>query len=116
LEQTNTVPRTKQNIVKRSFAAIFVTGCDSGFGKEIVLWAANASFVVFAGCLKREFLNYYNDEKTTSSSSTSSSTLRRVIPIIMNVTKDEDVARVASQVSAWIEEERDGDTTTNTKK
>jgi NAD(P)-dependent dehydrogenase (short-subunit alcohol dehydrogenase family) len=92
--------------------AIVVTGCDSGFGRDIALWASTAGFVVFAGCLNGESVDYFHGKNLETSTS-------RIIPMIMDVTKDDDVAKAAARVSSWLEEEEQeeqdrGDTTTTT--
>jgi 11-cis-retinol dehydrogenase len=93
-------PKNNNNTTKE--LAIVVTGCDSGFGKDIALWASsNVGFVVFAGCLNEESIVYYNGRNVETSTSTSSP---RIIPILMDVTKDEDVANAAKVVSSWLEE------------
>lgn len=36
--------------------AVFVTGCDSGFGREFVLYCAKNGLHVFAGCLTEKVI------------------------------------------------------------
>ena len=37
--------------VKKAELAVYITGCDSGFGKDVALCLAEKGFQVFAGCL-----------------------------------------------------------------
>lgn len=67
--------------------AIVITGCDSGFGQELALQAAHAGFVVFAGCLSATSFDQF---ATTD-----------IIPIVMNVTKDDDVREAVERVQKW---------------
>jgi NADP-dependent 3-hydroxy acid dehydrogenase YdfG len=70
--------------------AVVITGCDSGFGKEFALWAADAGYVVFAGCLsKASFVNF--DDTS-------------IRPLVMDVTKDDDVSHAVRLVQHWIDE------------
>jgi 3-hydroxybutyrate dehydrogenase len=69
--------------------AVVVTGCDSGFGKEIALWAADAGFVVFAGCLKTESIREFADHAN-------------IHAMKMDVTCDQDVGQVVSKVKKWL--------------
>jgi len=68
--------------------AVVITGCDSGFGKELALLASKAGFVVFAGCLSKA--SFHQFKGTT------------IIPIIMDVTKDSDVKDSVQTVRKWI--------------
>jgi len=71
--------------------AVLITGCDSGFGLEVTYELARLGFTVFAGCLKEESFQKYQGES-------------RIIPVKMDVTQDEQVTKVASLVSKWLEE------------
>lgn len=73
--------------------AIVITGCDFGFGKELALWAAEAGFVVFAGCLSKDSFDQFKVKSTGT-----------IIPMVMDVTSDEDVKKAADQVSNWLNE------------
>ena len=81
--------------------AVIVTNCDvsedssSSYSKDIVLWAANAGFTVFAFCQSEESMKYYqtkNKETLTS----------RIIPIKVDITKDDDIQKAVSQISGWM--------------
>jgi len=82
----NTYTPRKQ---KSKELAVVVTGCDSGFGREIAIWAAEVGFIVFAGCLKKESLQQFVDHK-------------RIHPIVMDVTSDKDVQSSVDQVRTWL--------------
>lgn len=71
--------------------AVFVTGCDSGFGRDIALELASADhgFVVFASCLTPDGVRSFDG-------------VERVIPLRMNVTSDDDVSKAVCSVSDWI--------------
>jgi short chain dehydrogenase len=75
--------------------AIVITGCDSGFGKELTLWAADAGFFVFAGCLSKNSFEQFQVKSAGG----------RIIPMIMDVTNDADVQRAVDQVSKWLDDE-----------
>ncbi|GMT10197.1 hypothetical protein PFISCL1PPCAC_1494, partial [Pristionchus fissidentatus] len=62
--------------------AIFITGCDSGFGRALALKCASAGFTVFSGCLT---------EQGRSSLSLDAAGLS-LIPVPLDITKDESVA------------------------
>jgi hypothetical protein len=82
--------------------AVVVTGCDTGFGKEIASVAAKEGFVVFAGCLKAESLRLFNDEP-------------RIRPFLFDVTSDKSTARAVHEFEGWLHE-NDDDTTTDKSK
>jgi hypothetical protein len=71
--------------------AVFITGCDSGIGKELALWASDAGFVVFAGCLQESSQKQLND------------LFPNLIPVKLDVTSDQDVTNAVKNVSDWIE-------------
>lgn len=69
---------------------VVITGCDSGFGKELALLADSAGFHVFAGCLSKDSFDHF---RGTS-----------IAPILMDVTKDEQVNAAVEAVQKWIAE------------
>jgi len=87
--------------------AVVVTGCDSGFGKELALWAAEAGYVVFAGCLKKESFAQF-DVMVGSSGGEHSG---KVIPLVLDVTDNKNVDDAAAAVSKWLADtaETEGD-------
>jgi hypothetical protein len=72
--------------------AVVVTGCDTGFGKEIAAVAAKEGFVVFAGCLKAESLKQFND-------------ITRIHPFLLDVTSDKSAARAVKEFEVWLHED-----------
>jgi hypothetical protein len=74
--------------------AVVVTGCDTGFGKEIASVAAKDGFIVFAGCLKVESLKTFNDEP-------------RIHPFLLDVTSDQSTARAVREFEGWLYEHDD---------
>jgi len=76
--------------------AVVITGCDSGFGKELALCMANAGYVVFAGCL--------DDQKSIQELG---NVFPNLIPLKMDVTKEEDVQKMVQTVSEWLTTKHD---------
>jgi hypothetical protein len=70
--------------------AVVITGCDTGFGKELALWAGEAGYVVFAGCLQKESFDQFEVKGSL------------ITPLVLDVTSDADVKAAATQVSNWI--------------
>ena len=68
--------------------AVVITGCDSGFGKELAFLASKEGFVVFAGCLSKESFHQFKGMS--------------IVPIVMDVTKDSDVNESVEAVQKWI--------------
>lgn len=70
-----------------------ITGCDGGIGKEMALWAADAGYVVFAGCLEKQkcWEGLLPD---------------RLFPMQMDVTNDEQVAEAVKTVEAWLKNQK----------
>lgn len=82
---------------KDSKLAVVITGCDSGFGRELALYAAEAGFVVFAGCLKRDSF----DQVTVASRGT-------IHALELDVTQNEHVAKMAEEVKKWLKDDTGG--------
>ncbi|GMR58791.1 hypothetical protein PMAYCL1PPCAC_28986 [Pristionchus mayeri] len=61
--------------------AVFITGCDSGFGRALSLKCAKAGFTVFSGCLTEE--GRYSLSKEAAS--------LPLFPVPLDITKDESV-------------------------
>ena len=74
--------------------AVVITGCDSGFGKELALLADKASFQVFAGCL---FQHSFDHFKGTS-----------IVPLLMDVTNEKQINDAADKVKKWISAAKPG--------
>lgn len=69
--------------------AIVITGCDSGFGNELVFRLAAEGFIVFAGCLKKESFSKFSCEPL-------------IQPLVMDVTSDEQVNEAFQAVQKWL--------------
>ena len=70
--------------------AVVITGCDTGFGRELAMWASSqAGYHVFAGCLREESFEHFVG-------------MEFVTPMKMDVTSDEDVELAVQKVSDWI--------------
>jgi hypothetical protein len=69
--------------------AVVVTGCDSGFGKELVFRLAAEGFVVFAGCLNEESKKQFECEPL-------------IQPLVLDVTSDEQVQEAFQVVQKWL--------------
>lgn len=61
-------------------------------GKELALWCAEAGFVVFAGCLKKESFTQFDVNKERL----------RIFPLEMDVTDDTSVTKAVAAVSNWL--------------
>ena len=70
--------------------AVVITGCDSGIGRELAIVSAQQGYTVFAACLQRESLKQF-DFST------------RILPILVDVTKDAHVAQAAEKVQEWLD-------------
>lgn len=81
----------KSPILPECSLGVVITGCDSGFGKELALASANAGYMVFAGCLDPE-------------SSWPGALPPRLIPLKMDVTKDSEVDQAVRVVEKWLAE------------
>jgi len=69
--------------------AVLVTGCDSGFGREVVPTLTSKRFIVFAGCLHQQSLSNFKKDPL-------------VIPIVLDVTSDKSVKDAQRKVSSWL--------------
>ena len=67
--------------------AVVITGCDSGFGKELALVAEQAGYVVFAGCLSQESFVHFAHTS--------------VQPLLMDVTSEKHVRQAVQAVENW---------------
>jgi NAD(P)-dependent dehydrogenase (short-subunit alcohol dehydrogenase family) len=73
--------------------AVIITGCDSGFGKEFALWADRAGYTVFAGCLSKESFAQFEEGCRAT-----------MIPVLLDVTREEDVRKAVTTVESWLAE------------
>jgi len=68
--------------------AVLITGCDTGFGHETALRLASAGWTVYAGCLTEAGMAALAAKGPGS----------KLVPVKMDVTKAEDVARVVQRL------------------
>ena len=66
---------------------ILITGANSGIGKAITLTLANAGHTVYAGVRKQEYFDSYQN-------------IKNVIPVMLDVTSQEDIHSVVSKISS----------------
>jgi len=69
--------------------AVYITGCDSGFGKDLALALSTKGYVVFAGCLSEDGMKQYEG-------------MNSVIRLKVDVTKEADSQLAATAVSDWL--------------
>uniref|UniRef100_A0A0K0FYL0 NAD(P)-binding protein n=1 Tax=Strongyloides venezuelensis TaxID=75913 RepID=A0A0K0FYL0_STRVS len=69
---------------------IIITGCDSGFGKELAIKCNNKGFIVFACCLTKE--GYDNISNTN----------KRIIPYILDITDSSNINEFVDYVTNTI--------------
>ena len=74
---------------------VFVTGCDSGMGLETTTYLSGKGFHVFAACLTED------GKKDLSSNA-------NVTPLVLDVTREEEVAKAAEFVEKTIAEKKLG--------
>jgi hypothetical protein len=86
--------------LNRHDLAVVITGCDSGFGKELALWTATAGYTVFAGCLLETSMRQFDAEPLLPPAT--GQKIGTIIPVKMDVTSNQDVASVAKIVSDWL--------------
>ena len=75
--------------------AVVITGCDSGFGRDVAVELGRRGFAVFAGCL-------------TEGAVESLGGCERVMAVKMDVTGQEEVDRAAERVLEWVKGGRTG--------
>lgn len=80
--------RTEEN--RSWLLAVYVTGCDSGFGQDLAFALASRGFVVFAGCLTEQGWQQYQDVENIS-------------PLRVDVTRDADCVGAATAVRTWLD-------------
>jgi NAD(P)-dependent dehydrogenase (short-subunit alcohol dehydrogenase family) len=73
--------------------AVVITGCDGGFGKELAIWACEAGYTVFAGCLDAQKCKDLADLPGSE----------RLMVVQMDVTSDEQVKKVVKTVEEWLQ-------------
>lgn len=68
---------------------VFITGCDSGFGKALALDLEEKGFIIFAACLTQKGMDQFSMNK-------------KIVPIQMDVTNNEQVLQASEVVSQWL--------------
>lgn len=76
--------------------AVVITGCDSGFGKELALQLSAQGFVVFCGCLREESFGQFTQDVAP-----------KAIPILMDVTSDDSVNAALQRIAKWLAKSND---------
>ncbi|KAF9090704.1 Retinol dehydrogenase 5 [Mortierella sp. AD031] len=81
---------SQYTLTNPEFRVVVVTGCDTGFGAEIVedLYQLGG-YTIYATCLTAEAISNYQAKDST-----------RIRPIQLDVTKQEDVNRLRAQIEA----------------
>ena len=79
-------------------SCVVVTGCDYGFGRQIALTFAKEGATVFAGCLSAS--SGAKLVKLAGDGSGGAAATGRLIPLVMDVTKDADVDEAVKRVVA----------------
>lgn len=74
---------------------VVITGCDTGFGKELAIRASSYGYTVFAGCYKYE---------TTSKNLFD--TIPNIVPFQLDITKDVDATNAYELVQKWKQQEQ----------
>lgn len=91
--------------------AVLITGCDSGFGKEIAIRLATEGFVVFAGCLDKDLKSCKRSFFASSSSSGNNNNNHGPInnnnnliikPLWMDVTKQDHIENAFRTINEWL--------------
>jgi short chain dehydrogenase len=92
--------KQKDDSEKQQELAVVITGCDTGFGRELALRAADQGYIVFAGCLDSES----SWGKENGSDFATILTKGTIVPLPMDVTKDDQVQNAVAKVTAWLQE------------
>lgn len=105
-------PINKEEENEENELCVVITGCDSGFGKQLVLELAtnekNSNYgitVVFAGCLLEESLEQFHTINTFHNNKQQNGTM--IVPIKMDVTNTEEVNHAYEVVRSWIEHQQE---------
>jgi NAD(P)-dependent dehydrogenase (short-subunit alcohol dehydrogenase family) len=69
--------------------AVVVTGCDTGFGHDLAFALMKEGFVVFCCCLRKESFKAFENQALA-------------VPLLMDVTKDDDVEKASKRVIDWL--------------
>lgn len=71
--------------------AVYITGCDSGFGKDLAFALYDKGFIVFPGCLSEDGMKQFEG-------------MANMFPIKVDVTKDEHTNEAATYISKWLQQ------------
>jgi 11-cis-retinol dehydrogenase len=69
--------------------AVVVTGCDTGFGKDLAVRLSEKGFMVFVGCLQDKSMTLFEQQD-------------KLRPILLDVTNDDQVQAAARTVEQWL--------------
>lgn len=83
----NVIDATKNN----KELGVYITGCDTGFGKDLTFALVAKGYTVFPGCLTEAGMKQYED-------------IPRIIPVKVDVTNEEDSINAAASVLNWIKD------------
>ena len=78
---------------QRASLGVFISGCDTGFGQTAALMLHERGYTVFAGCLTdggQESLRQLTKNN------------ERMMPVPLDVTKDDSVTQAAVHVDSWL--------------
>jgi len=75
--------------------AVVVTGCDSGFGRDLSLQLIGEGFIVFCCCLRKESIKDYKKYG------------KLAVPIQVDITRDTDVDKASKAVRDWLAKDED---------
>ncbi|KAJ3307246.1 Retinol dehydrogenase 5 [Kappamyces sp. JEL0829] len=78
---------TSTSAFEERHLVFLITGCDSGFGKEMAITLAGKGHSVYSGCLTPQGVKDLNDVGC-----------KHLIPVILDVTSEHDVAQVMKQI------------------
>lgn len=94
--QTYLQPSSEEATAVDSFhRAVVITGCDTGFGKNLAFQAADKGYHVFVGCLQADSCsNIYAD-------------VTNITAVECDVTKDEHVTKLVGVVEKWLKDTND---------
>lgn len=97
------VDPTKEQEDNNKELCVYITGCDSGFGKDLAFDFAELGFHVFAACLTEAGVNQFSDTA-------------KIKAIQVDVTQQKDVDNAVKIVTDWLNEEScDGSANNNNK-
>jgi NAD(P)-dependent dehydrogenase (short-subunit alcohol dehydrogenase family) len=82
--------------------AVVITGCDSGFGKDLVKRLANEGFVVFAGCLLESSVQSHFNAAVSTTGDSSIVKNGKIYPVLLDVTNEEQVQTAKQVVQDWL--------------